>query len=67
MRQASVLILAKSIQYTAFVLDNDSHQKLAELAPEGWKVYAHHMTMISTYGTKAVDTSFTILKGVLKL
>ena len=38
--------LAKSIAYTAFVLDDSSHQKLAQMAPEGWSVYAHHMTMI---------------------
>ena len=38
--------MAKSIEYTAFVLDKTSHQKLAQLAPEGWKVFAHHMTMI---------------------
>jgi hypothetical protein len=38
--------MAKAIMYTAFVLDNDSHQKLAQLAPQGWKVYAHHMTII---------------------
>ena len=38
--------LAKSIEYTAFVLDDSSHQKLSQLAPEDWKVYAHHMTMI---------------------
>ena len=38
--------MAKSIEYTAFVLDETSHQKLTQLAPEGWKVYAHHMTMI---------------------
>tara|TARA_R100001510_G_C7599500_1_gene166548 strand:+ start:26 stop:472 length:447 start_codon:yes stop_codon:yes gene_type:complete len=38
--------LAKAISYTAFVLDDDSHRKLAKMAPDGWKVYAHHMTMI---------------------
>jgi len=38
--------MAKSIEYTAFVLDESSHQKLSQLAPDGWKVYAHHMTMI---------------------
>jgi hypothetical protein len=38
--------MAKSIEYTAFVLDGGSHQKLAQLAPEGWKTFAHHMTMI---------------------
>ena len=38
--------MAKSIEYTAFVLDEPSHQKLSQFAPDGWKVYAHHMTMI---------------------
>tara|TARA_R110000823_G_scaffold191367_1_gene322956 strand:+ start:467 stop:1024 length:558 start_codon:yes stop_codon:yes gene_type:complete len=38
--------LAKSITYTAFVLDDIAHQKLSQMAPEGWKVYAHHMTML---------------------
>jgi hypothetical protein len=38
--------MAKSIEYTAFILDKASHQKLAQLAPEGWKLFAHHMTMI---------------------
>jgi len=38
--------MAKSIEYTAFVLDETSHQKLVALAPKGWKVYAHHMTML---------------------
>jgi hypothetical protein len=39
--------MAKSIDYTAFVLDAQSHQRLAALAPEGWKVYSHHMTIIN--------------------
>lgn len=39
--------MAKSIEYTAFVLDDASHQKLAAFAPEGWRVYAHHMTIIN--------------------
>lgn len=38
--------MANSIQYTAFVLDEASHQRLAQLAPANWKVYAHHMTII---------------------
>ena len=38
--------MAKSIEYTAFVLDEPSHNALSALAPEGWGVYAHHMTMI---------------------
>ena len=37
---------ASSSRYTGFILDDASHQKLAHMAPEGWKVYAHHMTMI---------------------
>jgi hypothetical protein len=40
--------MAKSIIHTAFVLGEDSHQKLSQLAPRGWKVYAHHMTIIQT-------------------
>jgi hypothetical protein len=35
------------IEYTALVLDSASHQKLAALAPDGWKVYSHHMTIIN--------------------
>jgi hypothetical protein len=32
------------IEYTAFVLEDNS--KLLQYAPEGWKVHAHHMTII---------------------
>ena len=39
--------LANSIAYTALVLDPASHQKLAAFAPSGWKLYAHHMTIIN--------------------
>jgi len=35
------------VEYTALVLDQDSHVKLAALAPDGWKVYSHHMTIIN--------------------
>lgn len=38
--------LAKAIAYTAFVLDDESHLKLANMVPDGWKAYAHHMTML---------------------
>ena len=38
--------MAKSIEYTAFVLNDVSRKKLSQLAPDGWKVYADHMTMI---------------------
>ena len=38
------------ILYSAVVLDDVSHRKLldtfADLIPEGWKEYAHHMTIV---------------------
>ena len=37
----------KGIIYTALVLDPESHQALTQFVPEGWKTYAHHMTLIS--------------------
>ena len=40
------------IEYTAFVLNANSHAKLAEYAPEGWKVYSHHMTIIRPHEQK---------------
>ena len=44
----STFDMAKAIEYTAFVLDEESHKKIAALAPkeDGWKVFAHHMTII---------------------
>ena len=38
--------LAKTIYYTAFVLDHESHQKLSQMSPDGWKIYSHHSTII---------------------
>ena len=38
---------AMRINYTALVLDEQSHQLLAQYAPPGWKVFAHHMTLIA--------------------
>lgn len=38
--------LARSIEYTSVVLDDSSHRELTDLAPEGWRVYAHHMTVV---------------------
>tara|TARA_R110002020_G_C16197741_1_gene766019 strand:+ start:768 stop:1154 length:387 start_codon:yes stop_codon:yes gene_type:complete len=36
----------KSISYSAIVLDEESRKKLLDLdMPEGWKPYAHHMTI----------------------
>ena len=35
------------VLYSAIVLDNESHQKILDTIhiPEGWKTYAHHMTL----------------------
>ena len=62
--------MAKSIEYTGFVLDKTSHQKLAQLAPEGesrgeWKVYAHHMTMIPPTDQKQRLPSEQFYEGCL--
>jgi len=37
----------KRISYTALVLDDASHNALLQYVPEGWRVYAHHMTLIA--------------------
>jgi hypothetical protein len=54
-----------SIEYTGFILDEASHQKLAQLAPEGWKVYAHHMTMIPPTAGKQRLPSDQFYEGCL--
>lgn len=36
-----------TVKYTALILDSQSHTQLAQLAPEGWRVYSHHMTVIN--------------------
>ena len=59
--------LAKSIEYTAFVLDDNSHQKLAQLAPEDWKVYAHHMTMIPPTEQKQRLPPSQFFEGCIKV
>ena len=59
--------MAKSIEYTAFVLDSASHQKLAQLAPEGWKLYAHHMTMIPPTEQKQRLPSDQFYEGCLRV
>lgn len=59
--------LAKSIQYTAFVLDDDSHQKLAQLAPKDWKVYAHHMTIIPPNDQKQRLPPSQFFEGCIKV
>ena len=45
--------MTNSIEYTALMLDSDSHDKLAAYAPEGWKVIAHHMTIIRPHEMKS--------------
>ena len=38
--------MAKSIEYTAVELDDNSHKALLHLVPQDWKAFAHHMTII---------------------
>ena len=45
--------MTKSIEYTAFVLDKTSHEKLSAMAPEVWTVKAHHMTIIRPHEMKS--------------
>ena len=37
----------KKPNYTALVLDEDSHDQLSQYVPDGWKPFCHHMTLIS--------------------
>lgn len=59
--------LAKSIEYTAFVLDDDSRRKLAKMAPDGWKVYAHHMTMLPPTEQKQRLPPSQFFEGCIKV
>ena len=59
--------MAKSIEYTAFVLDDESHLKLAKMAPDGWKVYAHHMTMIPPTEQKQRLPPSQFFEGCIKV
>ena len=58
----------RGIEYTAFVLDNSSHQKLASFAPEGWKVYSHHMTIINPRNQKTrLPSHWLDFEGCVKI
>ena len=59
--------LAKSIAYTAFVLDQASHQKLSQMAPDGWKVYAHHMTILPPNEQKQRLPPIQFFEGCVKV
>jgi hypothetical protein len=59
--------LAKAIAYTAFVLDHESHLKLAKMAPDGWKVYAHHMTMLPPTDQKQRLPPSQFFEGCIKV
>ena len=59
--------LAKAIAYTAFVLDDESHLKLAKMAPDGWKVYAHHMTMLPPTEQKQILPPSQFFEGCIKV
>lgn len=61
--------IENKILYSAVVLDEGSHRKLldtfADLIPEGWKEYAHHMTIVFGSGLPEeqkgdIDKDFTL-------
>ena len=61
--------MAKSIQYTGFVLDPDHEGtiKLKDMVPEGWKEYAHHMTMVPPPKMKQRLPTDQFFEGCLKV
>ena len=61
--------MTNSIEYTALVLDGDSHDRLAVLAPNGWKAIAHHMTIIRPHEMKSgrLPSQWLEYKGCLKV
>ena len=61
--------MAKSIQYTGFVLDpaHEGTKRLKEMVPEDWKEYAHHMTMIPPTEMKQRLPSEQFFEGCLKV
>lgn len=44
--EVSLGLSFNQIEYTGFILDDKSHKALADLAPDGWEIKAHHMTII---------------------
>lgn len=61
--------MAKSIQYTGFVLDpgHEGTTKLKDMVPEGWKEYAHHMTMVPPPKMKQRLPTDQFFEGCLKV
>lgn len=61
--------MAKSFQYTGFVLDpgHEGTIKLKDMVPEDWKEYAHHMTMIPPPKMKQRLPSDQFFEGCLKV
>lgn len=61
--------MAKSIQYTGFVLDPDHEGtiKLKDMVPEDWKEYAHHMTMVPPPKMKQRLPTDQFFEGCLKV
>ena len=61
--------MTNSIEYTALVLDGDSHDRLAVLAPNGWKAIAHHMTIIRPHEMKSgrLPSQWLEYEGCLKV
>ena len=59
----------KSIQYTGFIINEEDpgRQELLRMVPEGWKEYAHHMTMIGPKGEKLRLPTEQFGRGCLKI
>ena len=47
-------VITSGIAYTGLVLDKASHDMLLQYVPEGWRPYAHHMTLITPTEHKGV-------------
>lgn len=56
--------LENKVLYCAVVLDNDSHNELLNIGiPEGWKPFAHHMTI--AFGKSLEDLGLSVDDGKL--
>ena len=59
----------KPIQYTGFIINEEDpgREELLRMVPEGWKEYAHHMTMIGPKGEKLRLPTEQFGRGCLKI
>jgi hypothetical protein len=58
----------KRVNYSAIILDKTSKNKLLNIfannIPEGWKIFAHHMTIAFARGLESVDRADDLNKIV---